>query len=255
MDWYSIGQIIAMLAAMVITVIWARKYEVSYLKAFLITVVSDILTFAGVMLLTWIESGFQSFGSQNIVRVYAFLVPIVLFEAKVFRIDFIRCLEFQSVAMPLCYGFGHFACLTRMCCYGFHYQEGTAGYAVANALTKTDQLPMQIFESVSALLIFVAIAIIAAIIRYKPTGYLFAFFQIVFGATRFFWEFLRDNEKLIVFGPMNGAINDKGEQAVWGISNLALWAVATFVAGVILAVGLKIYHNKTAAKQKQISAA
>ena len=243
-DWYSIGQIVAMLAAMVITVFWARHYGISKLKALLITVVSDVLTFAGILLLTWIESGFKSFGAQNIVRVYAFLVPIVLLEAKVFRVDFIRCLEFQSIAMPLCYGLGHFACLTRMCCFGFHYVEGSAGYAVAHALTGTDQLPMQIFESVSALLLYVIIVIAAAKTHYKPKGYLFAFFQIGFGFTRFFWEFLRDNDKLIVFGPMKGAVDATGRQAMWGISNLAMWAVATFLAGVVLAVGLAIYHKK-----------
>ena len=47
MDWYSIGQIVAMLLAMVITVFWARHYGVGKMKAFLITVVSDILTLQG----------------------------------------------------------------------------------------------------------------------------------------------------------------------------------------------------------------
>ena len=83
-----------------------------------------------------------------------------------------------------------------------------------------------------------------SVISVYDRGYLFAFFQIGFGFTRFFWEFLRDNDKLIVFGPMKDAVDATGRQAMWGISNLAIWAVATFLAGVLLAVGLAIYHKK-----------
>lgn len=249
---YEVLQIVAMVIAIVFTALWAKFYGVSRLKALLIAGFSSVVCFVGVFVLTWAENGFRQFGAQNAVRAYPFLLLVGILEAKIFRIDLIRCIEFQAVNVPLTYGLGHFACLTRMCCFGFQYQEGTFAYKVAQALTGTNQLPMQIFESVSSLLIFAVIVIVAVKTRFKVTGYLFVFFQIAFGATRFFWEFLRDNDKLIVFGPMKGAVSAEGE-AVWGISNLAFWALAIFVAGVILLICLKRYHKNEAKKQASAS--
>ena len=246
---YNGGQIFSLLFALAVSMFLAKYYGIGRTKAFLINVISQIVCFAGVFILTWMENGFQRFGEQNAVRVYPFLVLIALLDCKLFKVDFLRCMDYQSITMPLIYGVGHFACLARMCCFGFHYQEGSAGYAVAHALTGTDQLPMQIFESVSSLLVFAIVIIVAVKTRFKVTGYLLAICQILFGGMRFFWEFLRDNNKLIVFGPMNGAVNEAGEQAVWGISNLAFWALAIFAAGVILFVCLKIYHSKESKTQ------
>ena len=250
---YEIGQILSMAVANIFTMFWAKHYGIAKLKAFLIALFSTVTGFILVLVLTWAENGFKNFGEQNAVRFYPFMILIALLESKIFHVDLIRCLEFQAVNVPLTYGLGHFACLARMCCFGFHYQEGSVGYAVAHALTGTDQLPMQIFESVSSLIIFAAIVIVAVRTRFKVTGYLFAFFQIAFGATRFFWEFLRDNDKLIVLGPMKGAMNSLRQQAVWGISNLAFWALAIFAAGVILLVCLKVYHHKEAASRSLAS--
>lgn len=243
---YEVGQILGMILSIAFTTFWATRYGIGKLKGFLISVVSEVLGYVAIFVLTWVESGFKVFGAQNAVRAYPFLVLFVLLESKLFRVDFYKCLEFQAVAVPLSYGLGHFACLARMCCFGFHYQEGTAGYTVAHALTGTDQLPMQIFEAVSSLLLFALIVIIAVKTRYKTTGILFVLFQVLFGGGRFLWEFLRDNDKLIVLGPMKGAMNSLREPAVWGISNLAFWALAIFCAGVILWIGLRLHRGKNA---------
>ena len=241
---YEGGQMLSMVIAIVFAVFWAKYYGIGKLKAFLISITSQIVAFLLVFVLTWVENGFKNFGAQNAVRAYPFLLLIGLLEAKVFRVDFLRCVDYQAIAVPLSYGLGHFACLARMCCFGFCYQEGSSAYSVAHALTGTSQLPMQVFESVSSLLVFAVIVIVAVKTRFKITGYLFALFQILFGGTRFFWEFLRDNDKLIKIAPMKGAVDSLGQPAVWGISNLALWALAIFFAGVFFMIGLKVYYKK-----------
>lgn len=242
---YESLQGVALVVSIAFTVFWAKNYKVSRLKAFPIAVISQFLGFALVFILTWIENGFTGFGAQNAVRAYVFNIVFGIIEAKLFKIDLLTVLDFQAATIPLCYGIGHFACLAENCCAGFYYQEGTAGYAIAQALTGTAQLPNQIFESVSSLLIFAIIVFIAIKTKFKVTGYLFALYHVLFGATRFLWEFLRDNEKIIVFGPMEGAKTLYGFDAVWGISSLAIWALAILAVGIVMFIVLKKYHNRS----------
>ena len=243
---YEIIQGASLVISVGFTVFWAKNYKVSRLKAFPIAITSQFLGFALVFLLTWIENGFTGFGAQNAVRAYMFNILFGFLEAWIFRVDLLTVLDFQAATIPLCYGIGHFACLIPNCCAGFHYQKGSAGYAIAHALTGTDQLPIQIFESVTALLIFATIVVIAIKTRFKVTGYLFALYHVLYGGTRFLWEFLRDNEKIIKFAPMNGAVSsyENNSIAVWGISSLALWALGIFLVGVIMFVCFSIYHRK-----------
>lgn len=244
---YELLQGVALMVSVGFTVFWAKNYNVSRFKALPIAITSQFLGFVLVFLLTWIENGFTGFGAQNAVRAYMFNILFGLLEAKVFRVDLLTVLDSQAATIPLCYGIGHFACLIPNCCAGFHYQEGSIWYSIAHSLTGTDQLPMQIFESATALIIFVIIIVIAIKTRFKVTGYLFALYHVLYGGTRFLWEFLRDNEKIIKFAPMNDAISsvENNTVAYWGISNLALWALGIFGVGIILFICLKKYHSKT----------
>ena len=59
-------------------------------------------------------------------------------------------------------------------------------------------------------------------------GFAYYIMLILYGSQRFVAEFFRNNYKLIVFTEMSSA------SGVIGISNLALWALAMFVEGVII---------------------
>ena len=240
---YAFLQSFSVVGSIAFTIFWAKKYKASMFKVIPIAVISNLLTYALIFLLAWIENGFTNFGAQNAVRAYVFTILICWLESKLFKMDLLTVMDFQAITVPLSYGIGHFACLGPNCCAGFYYQEGTVGYKIAQALTGTAQLPNQIFESVTALTIFTIIVVIAIKTKFKATGYMFALFYVLFGGTRFLWEFLRDNEKVIVFGPMNGATTINGYEAVWGISSLALWALAIFAVGVIMFAALIIHHS------------
>ena len=246
---YSGGQMLAVVLSSLFGIFWAKKYGIGKLKAFLIVVFSQVIAYPAVFLLTWIENGFQRFGEQNAIRFYVFSALVGLIECKLFKIDFKKCIDFQAVIPPLCYGLGHFACLAKMCCFGYHYTEGSLAYKVAHALTGTDQLPMQVLESVSALLVFLIVVIIAFKTHFKVTGKLLGIYQILFCMSRFLWEFLRDNKKIIIFAPMNNAAGVESHGAVWGISSLALWAFAVALAGVILLIVLKIKEKNKGDKE------
>jgi prolipoprotein diacylglyceryltransferase len=69
-------------------------------------------------------------------------------------------------------------------------------------------------------------------------------FHVLFGGTRFLWEFLRDNNKIIKFARMNGALTAEREVAYWGISNRAIWALISFLVGVVMFICLRRYHKR-----------
>ena len=98
---YEGGQMLALVISILFTMLWARHYGVGRLKAFAITVTSQLLCFVLVFVLTWVENGFRNFGEQNAVRAYPFIILLGVLEAKLFRVDFLRVIDFQAVSVPL----------------------------------------------------------------------------------------------------------------------------------------------------------
>ena len=62
---------------------------------------------------------------------------------------------------------------------------------------------------------------------YNPDGTLYPLMLILYGGTRFIWEFFADNDKLFL-----------------RISELALWALLTFLIGVVWYVTVKEANRK-----------
>ena len=241
---YNTIQALSVVISLLFGTFYGQKYGFGKFKSFLITLFTQVAGFAGIFVLTWIESGFKKFGSQNAVRVYVLCTFFVWLEHKIFKVDFRKCLDFQGITPALGYGIAHLACLFPRCCFGFQYVEGSTMYKIANALTGTNQLPMQLWESLYALLLFAVLLIVAYKGKFNGSGKLIAWFQIFFGAGRFGWEFLRDNKKLIILAPMKDAVSVEAHGAVWGISNLALWAAATFIVGIITLIILNSFDKK-----------
>lgn len=77
----------------------------------------------------------------------------------------------------------------------------------------------------------------------KNLKYLFCSFAL-YGSQRFIFEFFRDNNKVIVFRRLYTANGNLG------ISNLALWALAMFVEGVIF-IAVFYYIDKKRKNQIQ----
>lgn len=246
---YEAIQVLSIIVAVLFGMFYAKNYGIGKVKGLLIGLFTQVIGFALIFILTWVESGFKNFGSQNAVRVYAFSAFIVMLESKIFKVDFRKCLDFQGIVPPLAYGVAHLACLFPKCCFGFSYTEGSAMYDIAMKLTGTDKLPMQLNESLSALIIFAVLLAVAFRSKFSNGGRILAYYQIAFGAERFMWEFLRDNKKVIRIAPMQNALSAEPYGAWWGISNLAIWSFAIFVAGVVLLICL----NRADKKDQKIS--
>ncbi len=249
---YSLIQAISIVIWIVFYMFYGKHMNLSKPKSLIVSLYSFILTYFGIFLLTWIESGFKNFGNQNAVRAFTLIVPILWTEKKIFGLDFRKNLDYQSLWPMIWYGFGHFACMYPYCCHSFHYYEGTTLYNISHFLTGKDMFPQQLCEGICALLIALVLWLILRKHNYYIGGRAFFIMLLLYGAQRFLWEFFRDNEKVIVFKEMSFAFSSSGNQAVWGISNLAFWALFMVAIGII---GLAVLNHtdKKAAKQEQSS--
>ncbi len=247
---YKLIQALSIVIWIVFYVFYGKHMNLSKPKSLIVSLYSFVLTYFGIFILTWIESGFRDFGAQNAVRMFIFIVPIIWSETKIFNLDFRKNLDYQSLWPMIWYGLGHLACLFPYCCHSFHYNEGTTLYNISHFLTGKDMFPQQLAESICALLIALILWIALRKRNYDMGGRAFFIMLLAYGAQRFVWEFFRDNKKLVVFGKMSFAYSTETHQAVWGISNLAFWALSMVVVGT---AGLIIINHidKKAAKKEQ----
>ena len=165
--------------------------------------------------LYWLETGY--FGGNNIVRVFVY-VPLIAYPiSKLLKITFKDILAMVALGPVAVQGISHFGCLFEGCCYGYIQKWG-----IYNPMTGALHFPIQPIEAVTSLLIIFYLLHRAKKQNYVPDGQEYPLMLIIFGSTRFLFEFLRDNKKLFL-----------------GISNLALHALFMFVVGVIWLAVLK----------------
>lgn len=235
---YKYIQLISYVLFLVVFTLQGKNFNVSRVKAIILGLCSMVINWILLKSLAWIENGFDAFGAENIIRVYVFLPVLFYLLAKVANVKPTKFLDMHAIVGPLVYGVGHLACIFAGCCHGFKYYEGTVMYNIAHTLTGGNMLPLQLFESVSALVVFELVYIVGRIKNYKTNGRLFCLWYIVFGTQRFFWEFLRDNTKVIIFAPMKQA------DGYIGISNLAIWSALMAIAGVVMLVFIRNLEKK-----------
>ena len=89
-------------------------------------------------------------------------------------------------------------------------------WGIYNPLYKDIRFPIQPIEALTAVAIVVFLFLRAKRRNYVPDGFEYPLMLVLFGSTRFIFEFFRDNTKMIL-----------------GCSNLAFHALFMFVVGVI----------------------
>lgn len=208
----------------VFCLIYRKHYGISRAKSVLIPFVIYVLSAVLIRLIGWAATGFTVFGPNNVVKGFSFFPLFGLLVAKMFKMDFKRIMDFTAPCFPMLQFIGHIVCVLPGCCYGYPMHNG-----IWNPDLQIYCFPNQFLESFVALLIVIACILIAKKNDYKVTGKMYPFFLITFGATRFFLEFLRDNDKLF-----------------WGISELALWALLMVAVGITWLLIDKYGKPKTA---------
>ncbi|MBQ7295319.1 MAG: prolipoprotein diacylglyceryl transferase [Clostridia bacterium] len=129
--------------------------------------------------------------SRRILGVMLFQ-PIVIFVLSFFTGDkFRKIADFIAPGTFICFVFGKIACLLEGCCYGYPDTNG-----VYSAICKTNVFPVQLYESLSAV---VVVAILTVLLSDKirlRKGSLFPIGSILYSVVRIFWENYRyyDNQ-------------------------------------------------------------
>lgn len=237
---YALIQGLAMVAYIITFIFFGKGFGFSKIKSLLLGSIAASVSYLVIILITWVDNGFTQFGAQNAVRGFVFFPFLIYFLAKASRTDYRKLCDFNGFPGILWYGLGHLACLTEGCCHGFAYYEGTTMYKIAYALTGTNMLPNQLVESIAALITAAVLLIIIIKKKYQTKGYTYFLMLIIYGTQRFFFEFFRDNKKVIVFSELKSA---KGQ---FGISELAIWSLAMIVVGVVFLVCMKAKDKKLA---------
>lgn len=174
--------------------LWSgKRYGLPPWKRVVVSAAIWPLAYGLLYVLYWIESGFSDFGGHyNIVRGFIWFPLIALLIGKLLKIPFRTMTDYIAPGVSLSQGIAHIGCSFAGCCNGF-----PAEFGIWNPEYECYMVPNQMLETFAALGTFAACALWARKRGYDSGGRIYPLFLILFGATRFLLEFLRDNEKII----------------------------------------------------------
>ena len=201
---------VAFIALFAFLVTQSKHYKIPKWKACVSTVVIYAASYAWMLFMYWASTGFKNFGGQNIVRIFVWVPIFVWITAKVMKINWRDLGDLVAPCLTLNHGIAHIACIFQGCCYGYECSWG-----VYNAVLDKRLFPIQILEALTALAITAYLYHLMRKKKYKTEGMLYPLMLILFGSTRFIWEFFRDNQKI-----------------AWGISGLAGHALLMTLVGI-----------------------
>lgn len=185
-----------------------KRFGFGFAKSVLYVVGTVITGYLLLWATSWVFGGGKMNG-LNFVRIVTFLpVPIFLLT-RIFQDSFGDVADFLAPLIAVFHGVTHLGCIFTGCCHGYPTSWGLYSNEVSAVC-----FPIQPIEAVSSLL--VAAVLLAMMKKNMQQGRLYGWYLVLFGSTRFVWEFFRDNEK------------------VWfGISELAFHALTAMVVGIL----------------------
>ena len=208
---YNSMYILGFVAVFVFNTFYGKKYGITRLKSFLLTLSSYVFIYVFAYLLAWAESGFKDWGHHNAVRVYVWMPVIMLLTSKIFTLDWRKSVEFITSSTCIVYGIARIGCLFPGCCHGY-----PCSWGIYSAEAGERVFPVQLCESLTALAIAAIILVLAKKRDYSRTAKLYPLMLILYGSTRFIWEFFCDNEKIFL-----------------GLSSLAMHAALMVAVGTV----------------------
>ena len=206
---YDIFFAFSFVVVIVYTLINCKNYKLTKKKALLFTVCVYALSLFWMFFLYWVESGFRNWGGNNIVRVFIW-IPVAAYPfCKLMDIDWRQACDFLAPCPVLIQGVSHYGCIFQGCCNGYPFKHG-----IWNPDLQYNCFPIQPVEACVAVIIAVYVLYRQKKIQYQSDGLTYPIMMMLFGYSRFFLEFLRDNDKLFL-----------------GISGLAIHALAMGIVG------------------------
>lgn len=183
--------VLGFLAVITFNVWYGKKYGIKAKEALITTGIVYPVAYLWIYVLCWAESGFQNFGGNNIVRGFIYFPLIAWPVARLLKIRWGKICDFIAPCICLCHGVSHIGCIFIGCCEGY-----ACTFGIYNPAHEAVLFPVQIFEALTALAIVAFLVWRASRNGYQADGTAYPIMLILFGSTRFLWEFARDNEKL-----------------------------------------------------------
>lgn len=192
--------------------VWfGKKLEIPLKKIVVTVLIVYPVVVLWMFTMYWIESGFRSWGGNNIVRIFVYVPLVGIPVAKLLKVDKLKMLSLLSFGPLLVHGISHFGCIFFGCCHGY-----PSSFGVYNPAFQDIRFPIQPIEALGAVAIVIYLFYRAKKRNYVPDGKEYPLMLIAFGSSRFVFEFFRDNYKMVL-----------------GISDLAFHALFMFIVGVI----------------------
>lgn len=203
---------------------FGRKIGIPMWKAVMIVLIVYPTLLLLMFVMFWIESGFRNFGGNNIVRVFVYGMVVAYPVAKLLKLSWKDTCGVLSIGPLSVHAVSHFGCMFVGCCTGY-----PCSWGLYNVATKDIRFPNQPLEAIVAWLIIFYLIGRSKKNDYKMDGLEYPIMLVLFGGTRFLFEFLRDNEKLWL-----------------GCSGLAFHALFMFVVGIIAIVVIRKKASQSA---------
>lgn len=200
--------------------LWRGKYfGVSPAKSVLLVIIVYPAVVLWMFIQFWIETG--SFGGNNIVRAFVYMPLFAIPAAKLLKMSWKQACDLLSPAPCVVHSVSHWGCIFAGCCHGY-----PTSWGLYNVNTNVVCFPSQPLEALTAAIIVGIILLREKNNNHIVDGLSMPIMLMLFGITRFFWEFFRDNEKLL-----------------FGCSSLAFHALFMSFVGLIMYIIIK-RHNR-----------
>ena len=208
---YLLFHLLGFIATFIYMYFYAKKLGLSSFRSILLFSIVYPLVYGFMYIQYWIESGFTEWGN-NIVRCFIWIPVFALPFSKLLKINYRKSMNLIAAVPCIIHTVSHIGCIFEGCCYGYPWEFGIWNPALHQYL-----FPIQILESLVAGIIVVIVLFYNKSFNYSARAKAYPLMLMLFGFTRFFLEFARDNPKLF-----------------WGISSLAIHAFVMFVVGLLL---------------------
>ena len=166
------------------------------------------------------------FGGQNVIRAFIFLPLLVILFSKLTGVDMKKMQDIAAPGIPIAQCIAKIGCQYVGCCRSWLCVE----WGIFNKHTGTRLFPVQLLEGAVAGIVVLMTLLFAKKRNYQAQGLCMPYVLVLFGGTRFFLEFLRDNQKVF-----------------FGISELALWCAAMVICG---GIWFAVYRHR---RRKEIN--
>lgn len=202
-----------------------KQYGFSFAKSVLYVTLAVAIGYVLLWVTSLIVGGGKMMG-LNYVRIVTVLPIAIFLVTLLFKDKFSDVADLIAPLLAIFHGVTHIGCIFPGCCHGY-----PAAWGLFSNQTNTVCFPSQPIEAVSSLLTAVVLMIMMK--QKVQSGKLYAWYLLLFGGTRFIWEFFRDNDK------------------IWlGISELAIHAFVAFIVGLTALIVLNIIDYIRRAHEK-----